>query len=66
MPGPLLRATAGDLLRVTLDNGLPADTTVHWHGIALRNATADQWAAAHCHNIYHAEAGMMTTLSYRA
>ncbi len=24
-----------------------------------------QWAA-HCHNIYHAEAGMMTTLSYRA
>jgi len=22
-----------------------------------------QWAA-HCHNIYHAEAGMMTTLSY--
>jgi FtsP/CotA-like multicopper oxidase with cupredoxin domain len=24
-----------------------------------------QWAA-HCHNIYHAEAGMMATLSYRA
>jgi FtsP/CotA-like multicopper oxidase with cupredoxin domain len=24
-----------------------------------------QWAA-HCHNIYHAETGMMTTLSYRA
>ncbi|HET6665607.1 MAG TPA: multicopper oxidase domain-containing protein, partial [Acidimicrobiales bacterium] len=24
-----------------------------------------QWAA-HCHNVYHAEAGMMTTLSYRA
>ncbi len=24
-----------------------------------------QWAA-HCHNIYHAEAGMMTVLSYRA
>ena len=24
-----------------------------------------QWAT-HCHNIYHAEAGMMTTLSYRA
>ena len=37
VPGPLLRATAGDLLRVTLDNGLPADTAVHWHGIALRN-----------------------------
>jgi multicopper oxidase len=24
-----------------------------------------QWAA-HCHNLYHAETGMMTTLSYRA
>ena len=23
-----------------------------------------QWAT-HCHNIYHAETGMMTTLSYR-
>jgi FtsP/CotA-like multicopper oxidase with cupredoxin domain len=36
-PGALLRATAGDLLRVTVDNQLPADTTVHWHGIRLRN-----------------------------
>lgn len=35
-PGPTLRATAGDLLRVTLDNQLPADTTVHWHGVRLR------------------------------
>lgn len=37
VPGPLLRATAGDFLRVTLDNGLPADTSIHWHGIRLRN-----------------------------
>ena len=37
-PGPLIRATAGDLVRVTLDNRLPADTTIHWHGVALRNA----------------------------
>ena len=36
-PGPLIRATAGDMLRVRVDNQLPADTTVHWHGIALRN-----------------------------
>src|SRR5699024_8804376 len=36
VPGPTLRATAGDLLRVTLDNQLPADTTVHWHGVRLR------------------------------
>lgn len=38
VPGPLLRATAGEFLRVTLDNQLPADTTIHWHGIRLRNA----------------------------
>ncbi|MGN6781062.1 MAG: multicopper oxidase family protein [Marmoricola sp.] len=36
-PGPLIRATAGDLVRVRVDNQLPAETTVHWHGIALRN-----------------------------
>ncbi len=37
LPGPLLQASAGDLLRVTLDNRLPAPTSIHWHGIALRN-----------------------------
>ena len=37
VPGPLLRATAGDLLHVTVDNQLPTETSVHWHGIALRN-----------------------------
>ncbi len=37
LPGPILRARAGDLLRVTLDNQLPAPTSIHWHGIALRN-----------------------------
>jgi FtsP/CotA-like multicopper oxidase with cupredoxin domain len=36
-PGPLIRATAGDLIRVRVDNQLPADTTIHWHGIALPN-----------------------------
>ncbi len=34
----VLRATAGDLLRVTVDNRLPASTSVHWHGIRLQNA----------------------------
>ena len=29
VPGPLLRATAGDFLRVTLDNRLPDETTIH-------------------------------------
>ena len=38
VPGPLLRASAGDTLRVDVANQLPSvDTSVHWHGIALRN-----------------------------
>jgi len=37
VPGPLLRATAGDTLRVDVANGLAVDTSVHWHGVALRN-----------------------------
>ena len=37
LPGPTLRARAGDRLVVDLANHLPAPTTVHWHGIALRN-----------------------------
>jgi multicopper oxidase len=38
VPGPELRLRAGDTVRLLLDNGLPEDTTVHWHGIALPNA----------------------------
>ncbi len=37
VPGKELRAMAGDLLRVRLTNDLPEETTVHWHGLALRN-----------------------------
>jgi len=37
VPPPLLRARAGDLMRVQVDNRLPATTSVHWHGIALRH-----------------------------
>lgn len=36
-PGPLVRARAGDLIRVEVDNKLSVDTSVHWHGVALRN-----------------------------
>ncbi len=32
-----IRGNVGDLLRVTLTNDLPDATTVHWHGLALRN-----------------------------
>ncbi len=32
-----LRVTAGDELQVALVNELPESTTVHWHGLSLRN-----------------------------
>ena len=37
VPGQEIRVTAGDLLTARLTNHLPEPTTVHWHGIALRN-----------------------------
>lgn len=33
-----LRGTAGDLFRITVDNQLPASTSVHWHGVRLHHA----------------------------
>jgi FtsP/CotA-like multicopper oxidase with cupredoxin domain len=38
VPGPELRATVGDRLRITLINHLPASTSIHWHGLRLPNA----------------------------
>jgi len=35
--GPVIRATAGDKLTVPLMNKLSQGTSVHWHGLALRN-----------------------------
>ncbi|MHA7664685.1 multicopper oxidase family protein [Mycolicibacterium sp. HS_4_1] len=37
VPGPLIRASVGDELSVRVANGLDHNTSVHWHGIALRN-----------------------------
>ena len=37
IPGPLIRAKIGDELVVTVSNRLDQPTSVHWHGIALRN-----------------------------
>jgi FtsP/CotA-like multicopper oxidase with cupredoxin domain len=37
LPGRALRARKGDRLEITVANALPAPTTVHWHGLALRN-----------------------------
>src|SRR5215471_10402689 len=35
IPGPLIRAHAGDRLIVHFTNHLPQPTTVHWHGIRV-------------------------------
>lgn len=34
---PELRLSAGDTLTASVDNGVPADTSIHWHGIRVRN-----------------------------
>src|SRR5215207_1747834 len=37
LPGQPLRATAGDRMRIAFRNHLPMHTSVHWHGLAIRN-----------------------------
>ncbi|WP_432003438.1 multicopper oxidase family protein [Streptomyces sioyaensis] len=37
LPGQEVRITAGDTLALTLANHLPQATSLHWHGLALRN-----------------------------
>lgn len=37
LPGQEIRLMRGDVLRAEITNALPAPTTIHWHGIALRN-----------------------------
>jgi multicopper oxidase len=37
IPGPVIRANIGDELVVTVSNRLNHPTSVHWHGVALRN-----------------------------
>ncbi|MEU8823642.1 multicopper oxidase family protein [Streptomyces sp. NPDC048636] len=37
LPGQEIRVTAGDTLALTLTNNLPQPTSLHWHGIRLRN-----------------------------
>ena len=38
VPGPELRLRQGEKLRVTVENRLSQDTTVHWHGVRVPNA----------------------------
>jgi uncharacterized membrane protein/plastocyanin len=37
VPGPTLRVTEGDRVRINVTNKLPESTTVHWHGMILPN-----------------------------
>lgn len=37
VPGPLIRATNGDRVRILIKNNLPEPTTIHWHGIQVPN-----------------------------
>lgn len=37
VPGPRIRVTEGDRIRIVVKNNLPEPTTVHWHGMILPN-----------------------------
>jgi manganese oxidase len=38
LPGPRIRVTEGDRVRINVTNQLPESTTVHWHGLVVPNA----------------------------
>ncbi|NUQ86647.1 MAG: copper oxidase [Anaerolineales bacterium] len=38
VPGPMIRVTEGDQVRVIVKNELPVPTTIHWHGVEVPNA----------------------------
>ena len=38
VPGPMIRVTEGDRVRINFTNNLPEPTTLHWHGLNVPNA----------------------------
>jgi FtsP/CotA-like multicopper oxidase with cupredoxin domain len=34
-PGPLIRVTEGDKVRIVFTHNLPKPTTIHWHGLPV-------------------------------
>ena len=38
IPAPLISATVGDVLEVTVNNKMDKDSSIHWHGILLPNS----------------------------
>jgi FtsP/CotA-like multicopper oxidase with cupredoxin domain len=47
VPGPVIRANKGDILQATFTNRIPQPTSVHWHGVALRNNMDGTLATQH-------------------
>lgn len=37
LPGKIIRVNKGDRVKVNFQNKLPVPTSVHWHGLAIRN-----------------------------
>jgi FtsP/CotA-like multicopper oxidase with cupredoxin domain len=56
---PAVRARVGDLIEARLVNKLPEPTTIHWHGIALRNDMDG------VHDLTQAPVAPGTTFTYR-
>jgi FtsP/CotA-like multicopper oxidase with cupredoxin domain len=38
VPGPMIRVTEGDQVKIIVKNELPVPTTIHWHGVEVPNA----------------------------
>lgn len=38
VPGPMIRVTEGDAVRIVVKNELDDPTTIHWHGVEVPNA----------------------------
>jgi FtsP/CotA-like multicopper oxidase with cupredoxin domain len=38
VPGPMIRVTEGDQVKIIVKNDLPDATTIHWHGVEVPNA----------------------------
>jgi FtsP/CotA-like multicopper oxidase with cupredoxin domain len=38
IPGPRIRIRQGDRVRINMQNRLPEETTIHWHGLILPNS----------------------------
>ena len=47
LPGREIRVGAGDIVDAELVNRLPVETSIHWHGVAFRNAARQRRPAGY-------------------